>query len=431
VRAGAARLGLGLAVAGAVAVAVPRLAHADEAGPAGGARANAAQREAEAEKWSKGDTEFTLVPVVGGDSDVGFGGGYTASFAATRPGVKPYVWRLESSGALTLRFGGEKVRVGYLEESLLFVTPHAWFEALRLEATASYTIEPTLRYYGLGNASAVSAGHSDSDPYFEYELRHSNAAVTLTYRLKRHVLFSWGLGETHNTLGYAADSRLAADLAAGEPAAQRLLHVAPRFDVVRFTYGVGWDSRDNEVSTHHGQYHTLRADLAPGGIDAVPYTWARFDLALRGYVTLVPRRLIFAARGVLDWLAGDPPFYELARFDDTPALGGGKGVRGVPAGRYYGMVKAFANLELRSELFRFRFLSKRNVFGVTGFIDGGRLWSGVPRSEELDGTGLGLKLGVGGGLRVAAGDSFVLRADVAWSKDASPVGAYLLAGQLF
>ena len=49
----------------------------------------------------------------------------------------------------------------------------------------------------------------------------------------------------------------------------------------------------------------------------------------------------------------------------------------------------------------------------------------------LDGSELGLKYGTGGGLRWAAGKSFVLRFDVAWSPDADPVGAYLAAGHTF
>jgi hypothetical protein len=44
---------------------------------------------------------------------------------------------------------------------------------------------------------------------------------------------------------------------------------------------------------------------------------------------------------------------------------------------------------------------------------------------------LGLKVGLGLGARITAGGSFVLRADVAWSKDANPIGAYLAAGQMF
>ena len=38
---------------------------------------------------------------------------------------------------------------------------------------------------------------------------------------------------------------------------------------------------------------------------------------------------------------------------------------------------------------------------------------------------------VGGGLRVASGETFVLRVDVAWSPDANPLSGYLLAGHIF
>jgi hypothetical protein len=377
------------------------------------------------------DTEFTAVPVVGGDSDVGLGVGYVASLAVVRANVKPYVWRLESGGALTARFGGGPVRLGYFDQYVLFVVPHALREPLRFEAQVGYTIEPSLRYYGIGNASTVSGGLAEADPYFQFERSHTTASANAAYRVGPYFLVLWGIGETHNVVSYEENSSIARDLATGNETTQRLLRVAPRFDVVRFSYGIGWDSRDSEVSSHRGQYHTLRMDLAPGGFGGVPYGWGRFGLTLRGYVTLVPRRLFFAARGVVDWLFGEPPFYELSRFDDTEAIGGGRGLRGVPAGRYYGMVKAFSNLELRSELFPFRLLKKQNIFGVTAFVDAGRVWSEVPSSKELDGSTLGLKLGLGLGARIAAGESFVLRADVAWSKEANPVGAYLLAGQLF
>ena len=380
---------------------------------------------------ARDDTEFTLVPVVGGDSDVGLGVGYVASFAVMRPGVSPYVWRLESGGALTARLDSDEPRLGYFDQYVMFVVPHALGRPIRFEALVGYTVEPTLRYYGIGNASSVDAAHAADDRYYQFERRHSIVSVNASYRLGGHFLLLWGLGEAHNVIEYPEASSLAHDLTAGDPATRELLHVAPEFDVVKFSYGVGWDSRDNEVSTRHGQYHTLRFDVSPGGTSGIPYAWGRADLALRGYVTLLPHRLIFAARGVLDWLSGTAPFYELSRYDETEALGGGRGVRGVPAGRFYGTVKAFTNLELRSELFGFRLLQKQNTFGVTAFADTGRVWSKLPPSPELDGTGLGLKVGLGVGARIAAGDSFVVRADVAWSPDANPVGAYLLAGQMF
>lgn len=390
-------------------------------------------RAEEAPARNQDDTEFTAVPVVGGDSDVGLGVGYVASFAVLRPGVHPYVWRLESGGALTARFGGGEPRLGYFDQYLMLVVPHALDRPLRFEAVVGYTIEPTLRYYGIGNASSVDPSRSADDLYYQFDHRHSIVSANVQYRIgkREHFLLLWGVTEGHQVIAYPANSRLAHDLAAGDETTRELLKVAPSFDVVKFSYGVGWDSRDSEVSAHHGQYHTLRFDLSPGGTGGIPYAWGRGDLALRGYVTLLPHRLIFAARGVFDYLVGEPPFYELSRYDETEAIGGGRGLRGVPAGRYYGTVKAFANLELRSELFRFRLLKKQNIFGVTAFVDTGRVWSALPPSPELDGTGLGLKYGLGLGARVTAGESFVLRADVAWSPDANPVGAYLLAGQPF
>ena len=66
--------------------------------------------------------------------------------------------------------------------------------------------------------------------------------------------------------------------------------------------------------------------------------------------------------------------------------------------------------------------------GIKSFVD---WYADEARHPELDGTGLGLKYGVGGGLRVASGQTFVLRVDVAWSPDANPISGYLLAGHIF
>jgi hemolysin activation/secretion protein len=134
---------------------------------------------------------------------------------------------------------------------------------------------------------------------------------------------------------------------------------------------------------------------------------------------------------VVDALTGQAPFYELPRYDDTFALGGAKGVRGVPAQRYQGELKVFGNVELRLDAIKFEFLNKSNLLGTAMFIDAGRLWATYDSNPDLDGTGLGLKFGLGFGLRILAGRSFVIRADLAWSPDARPVGGYFVAGHMF
>ena len=106
-------------------------------------------------------------------------------------------------------------------------------------------------------------------------------------------------------------------------------------------------------------------------------------------------------------------------------------MRGIPGQRYYGRIKLFSNLELRSHLYDFTVSRKPYALGGALFTDFGRLWTDFGSHPELDGTRLGLKYGVGGGVRLQQGKTFVIRVDVAWSPDARPLGAYLTAGQAF
>jgi outer membrane protein assembly factor BamA len=193
-----------------------------------------------------------------------------------------------------------------------------------------------------------------------------------------------------------------------------------------------YDTRDNETISRRGQYHTVSARVSPGIASWMPYTYLQLDTTLRFYVTVIPRWLGISVRVVADAFLGSPPFYELARFDDTPAIGGGKAIRGVPAQRYYGKVKLFENFEARGDLYPFRIKNKDFVLGLAAFFDAGRTWTELFHAHpELDGTGFGLKYGVGGGVRLQEGKTFVVRADVAWSPDATPLGAYVDAGEIF
>ncbi len=198
-----------------------------------------------------------------------------------------------------------------------------------------------------------------------------------------------------------------------------------------FSYGIQFDNRDNDVSTHRGTFDSFDVQVSPGGTPWLPYRYAQATADMRLFVPIWRPRITLAGRIAGDVLYGTPPFYELARFEDTYAIGGLNGVRGVPAQRYHGKVKALGNIELRTELANFHVLGKALVFGVVAFADGGRVWADTTAQPQLDGRGVGLKYGVGGGLRLQSGSAFVLRADVAWSPDASPVGAYVAAGEMF
>jgi hypothetical protein len=377
------------------------------------------------------ETEFTLVPVVGGDSDIGFGAGYVGALARLRPDSPPFLWRLESSGAISGVLRDGRPKLSYFDDSFTLTLPRAFHDRIRLEATVGFTDEPRLDYYGIGNQSTIPENRDPSEDHFHFRRMNATGEALARYRVYMWFNALWGVRYVHNEVRYASDSRIALDLSSPSGVVRDLVRAARREENVQFSLGVEWDDRDHEVITRKGQFHTILVDMSPGGFGPFPFPWGRVDVMLRGYAPLVKNRLTVAGRLVLDALFGDPPFYELSKYRLSQALGGGRGVRGVPGGRYFGMAKVFTNLELRSELFGFRAFSKQNVVGVTLFADGGRVFSHYRSEPELDGTSLGLKYGTGVGLRIAAGTSFVVRADLAWSPDARPVGGYLLGGQLF
>jgi hypothetical protein len=411
----------------------PGLARGDDGEPAPSGDSAAETRPADARSASaqakKAKTEFTILPVVGGDSDVGFGGGYIMSLARVLPDLEPYWWRAEAAGSITFRLDDGELNIPYLDNYVLLSFPHVIENRLGIDVRISHTHEEFLGYYGLGNGSRKDLEQPES--YYQYSRTHPTLQVDLTYEPIDYVKLAWGASFTYNELKIPPGTRLAEDLASADASVRDLLNSSNQHGVATFSYGIGWDNRDNEVSPTGGQYHTLRFDLSPGATKGVPFDWMRVDLALRTYVTMVPKHLVFAARVVLDSLTGNPPFYELARYDNTYAVGGGKGVRGIPAQRYHGKLKVFSNLELRANVWKFDALGKENELGLVAFFDSGRVWADY-EPTGLDGSGFGVKTGVGGGLRIQAGKSFVLRGDLAGSpSEGGGLSAYLAGGHIF
>lgn len=381
--------------------------------------------------------EFNLLPVAGGTTDIGIGGGYFAGLARVEEGYDPYLWNIESAGLVTFKLlGGEKVVLPYQDDYVQLTVPRLFGIPLRFELRSEYSWETTLGYYGLGNASPAPA--NSASKYNQYGRLHPEALVDVRWRVVDHLAAMAGVDFSENWLQIAQNSKLASDLQTGSPEVKQLLGTVDTAGVATALGGLQWDTRDNEVSSHSGSYDTLGLKISPGGLKESPYRYAEMTAIARGFVPIVGPHLVLAMRLVGDVLVGQPPFYELSRFQDayaTYALGGQNGVRGVPGQRYYGKVKVLGNLEIRTELASFRALGKPMTFGVVGLADGGRVWADTSSHPELDGTRIGLKYGLGGGLRLQSGSSFVLRLDVAWSPDASalgaPVGGYFAAGQMF
>jgi hypothetical protein len=379
--------------------------------------------------------EFNIVPVAGGDSDLGVGLGAVSDWARLSPGLPPFVWRLETGGFISFKLrDSNRVVIPYLDYYLLYSRPRLGSGGrLRLDGRATFTKETTLPFFGIGNATPEPPpGTALADTEFGRvrSMVGGNARITVTPRW----FVQGGLQYTHNWMTVRPGSLLAQMQASGSPETRALLgNVADSHGVALIAASVQYDSRDSELVTRRGMFHAVQLRVSPAVKDWLPYSYQQLNATARFFFTPWTRRLTISWRIVGDALLGSPPFYELARwYEDTPALGGARGVRGVPALRYYGKVKLLENFELRSELWSFSLWRKPMVLGVGAFADAGRLWAELGRRHpELDGSGWGLKYGLGGGLRLQEGETFVVRFDVAWSPDAHPVGAYFTAGEVF
>lgn len=373
-----------------------------------------------------------MVPIAGGDSDIGVGVGQLSSWARLDPGPDLYIWRAETGAFLTFNLRDGDLILPYQDFYVLLSRPDLGpGERVRIDVRASYTRRTTLKFFGLGNAS-VDPRPAIPDDDAEYGRVHPTFWIRSRVRIDKTVFVQVGSVTTLNWLDVRQTSVLAQMQSGGSPEIRALLGAFDTHAVQLFEMGLVYDSRDNEIVTRKGAFHSLTARLSPSAGDWLPYGYQQVNGTLRFYLAPIPRWLMIAWRGVADVLTGDPPFYELERFEETSAIGGAKGVRGVPAQRYYGKVKLFQNLEARSELWGFRVLNKAFVLGAALFFDAGRVWTELGRSHPaLDGSGLGLKYGIGGGIRLQQGETFVARADIAWSPDARPVGAYFAAGEVF
>ena len=375
--------------------------------------------------------EFNIVPIAGGDSDVGIGGGEVADLARLDPRYHPYRWKLTSEAFITFSTLNGQLISPFQDYSLTLTLPDLTSSRrLRLEIRPAFTNERTLKFYGIGNATPLPPpGVSIADT--EYQRVHPTLSVEARYRFYKRFYLLAGSVYTQNWLVVPPNGLLARAQSSPDPEIREMVGSFAPHGVELLEGGIHYDSRDNETVTRRGQFHSAVIRVSPRVGTALPYAYERLNLTARFYTTPI-RNVTLLFRVVGDTLLGDPPFYELARFDETPAIGGSKAVRGVPAQRYYGKVKLFGNIEVRSEILHFSVHHKRMVLGAALFADGGRSWTQLGEiNPALDGTGLGLKYGLGGGLRLQEGQTFIVRGDVAWSPDARPVGAYFAAGEVF
>ena len=197
--------------------------------------------------------------------------------------------------------------------------------------------------------------------------------------------------------------------------------------------GVTYDTRDRLQNPtrgiHADAFLTYYAGFGNG------YDNLKLNANWRQYITIVPKRLTFAYRlGTQLNLAGESPFYLNTYLNQLymqrvvyEGLGGANSVRGIMRNRILAPGVAFANVELRTQLFSFKVRKNMFYVGLNPFVDAGMVvqpYNDVVldpnNAAEIAITDSRLyapHLGGGCGLKVAMNDNFVLSVDWATAFD--------------
>ena len=152
--------------------------------------------------------------------------------------------------------------------------------------------------------------------------------------------------------------------------------------------GIEYDTRDQIACPTRGIYADLFLTYTGAFGKQAEYNTLRVNFDFRQYVTFVPQYLIFVYRvSTQNVLWGKMPFYacnmhNVTRLKRTAydAMGGVSSLRGVMRNRILSPGFAFANIELRSVLYRFDLLKQHFYVGLNPFFDIGI----VTQTQRMD-----------------------------------------------
>jgi hypothetical protein len=384
--------------------------------------------------------ELAGFPIVGGNSDIGVQFGGAATLTRFYDGVFPYLWNVDLLLSASVKDDSGGIRLIQQSHVLRLDAPDLWSGRLRLDTRASFQRTINEGYYGIGNASSALPAEGSASVGRRYEWLEEETRVRTIARV--HTASPLDLAFGANLRFEAPEaygsSKLGEDLAKNGPSGTPAVYGGQPALLAGLAAGVMVDTRDSEFITRRGIFYQMGVGGTIGSNESLAYGNVSAVLA---HFAPLPGPFLFASRFVASFEFGRVPFYDLAQggtFEPQDLFGGESGIRGVPNGRYAGLVKIVANTEIRATPFpRFDLFGQHLRVGTTAFFDAGRVWSQYAFISPADGTGLGLKYGVGGGLFLQWGQAAIFRIEAAYSPDAEsenprlPLGIYVSDGLMF
>lgn len=379
--------------------------------------------------------ELAGFPIVGGNTDIGVQFGAAATLTRFHDNLTPYLWNVDLMLSASLKSDSTGLRLVQQSHVLRLDAPHLLDDRLRIDVRGSFQRTVDAHYYGIGNATSAAPSNDTTGLGRRYQYLQEEARLRVIARVHTGTPFDLAFGGNVRFVSpqIYAGSKLAEDSAA----TTNRVRGAETAVLGGIAAGVMVDTRDTEFVTRRGYFYQLGAGYTVGTSGVAAY--ANTSAILSHYVP-IGGPFVFAQRFVASFEVGRVPFYDQQQggtFEPQNLLGGETGVRGVPQGRYAGLVKTIANMEIRSTLPRFVLFEQRLRFGTTAFFDAGRAWSDYSIDRARDGSKLGLKYGIGGGVFLQWGEAAIFRIEAAYSPDAAaenrgfPVGIYVADGLMF
>lgn len=393
------------------------------------------ESEADRPVWQDEGWGWGALPALNYNSDNGFGYGFIGSIYRYDGETSPYRWSMTALLFLTTK----QVHDHYVQADVVDLAN----DRLRLTGRAGLNVSRTEPYCGMGGDASCDLSRAEDEAAALGLTGADRSEFLDRYYFSRYTRaygFAWARykllpdPKIEALLGYRLTIYRDGDLGSDGPYPGSLYDQEVRGPESEGVYsqlsaGAMFDTRDFEPSPSRGWWieGTLRGASKAWG--------SQFDafgsnLTVRTYAPLVGRKLVLASRTIGDGFVGDVPPREAAEIGGTTPLsgfGGGDAGRGIRVRRYKGRVLMMQQLELRWWFVRIPLGKTPLDLTLLGFADAAHVadrWTDLGQTAPI--------LGEGAGLRIAIGESFIVRVDTGWSavEDYS-MGLYIDVNNLF
>ncbi|HXA00632.1 MAG TPA: DUF5982 domain-containing protein [Cytophagaceae bacterium] len=183
--------------------------------------------------------------------------------------------------------------------------------------------------------------------------------------------------------------------------------------------GIVYDTRDLEPDPNKGMFAELTNEFS-NKIIGSKFNFNKTFAHIKVYKKLFPsvfKKLIFASRVGMGYIAGNAPFFEYQDLwsseGNIGALGGPFTLRGYKQSRFMARVMNFANFELRYRFVAFNIFKQHIAFSAVPLFDIGGAWDNLSRIGKYS----NYRYSEGLGLRIAWNVNTILRFDYAVSQE--------------